>query len=224
MFFMLSVSALKNVKSLKQCCSAPVISGCWTREDPVPPIILFDKVLEAPASILTECPACKQWVRGPAVGLVFVEFCWISSLSNWVRVENYSLVGSKLVLILASFNSSGNRLVRPSIFSVPRVADASMVFSVFTDIFGRNLWLQILLLLKFLQLGERLMKLLNVHETSKIAHHFLQHSSRCFCLCFLYLSVGTSYQGSQICYVFEIRYISKTRTIVIQIQYIFCCV
>ena len=123
-------------------------------EDLVLPIAVSGEVLEAPASLSKEG-------TGPAIEVIFVELSWISWLSYWIRVEIYFLGGFELALIFPPLNQVNKfPLAIPSIPSAARVSDASMVLSVFTDIFGCNLQLQIVTLLEVVQSKERLIQLL----------------------------------------------------------------
>ena len=70
--------------------------------------------------------------------VLLAELSWIIRLNIWFAVEIWALKGSKIGLILSSIKSDKTPVIVSQILSALRALDASMAFSVFTDLFFWN--------------------------------------------------------------------------------------
>ena len=74
-------------------------------ESLVLPVVMSGKFLKTPISLFIGEAVWDRSVRELAVGVIFSELSRISWLSKLLKVENCSLRGPKIALILSSFSS-----------------------------------------------------------------------------------------------------------------------
>ena len=126
---------------------------------------LSGEFLAAAVSLSSEGPVCGPWAQEYAGGVVFTELSWINWLSNWVRLENCSLMGSNFTPIFPQ--NTRVRFSRYSRCSLRRqISDALAMFSAFTQNFGRILCSYVLPLVSVLLLREIFMQVMEtwIHE------------------------------------------------------------